>query len=47
MDVQPGSAIRIDMRGPDGNMYPMKGVFREIISPQRLIFSDRSVKKTA
>lgn len=26
------------MRGPDGNVYPMKGEFREIVPPERLVF---------
>ncbi len=26
------------MTGPDGTMYPMKGVFKEIVAPERLIF---------
>lgn len=39
-----GVAIRIYMRGPDGNMYPMKGVFQEIIPPQRLVFSSSALE---
>jgi uncharacterized protein YndB with AHSA1/START domain len=38
MDVRPGGAIRIDMRGPDGTVYPMGGVFKEIVEPERIIF---------
>jgi uncharacterized protein YndB with AHSA1/START domain len=38
MDVRPGGAIRIDMRGPDGVVYPMGGVFHEIVKPERLVF---------
>ncbi|HYA86529.1 MAG TPA: SRPBCC domain-containing protein [Nitrospirota bacterium] len=38
MDVRQGGAMRIDMRGPDGTVYPMKGVFHEILPPQRLVF---------
>ncbi len=37
LDVRPGGAIRIDMRGPDGVVYPMKGIFREILEPERLV----------
>jgi len=29
-DVRPGGAYRIVMRGPDGDEFPLKGVFREI-----------------
>jgi len=39
MDVRPGGAIRIDMRGPDGVVYPMGGVFHEIVKPERLVFT--------
>lgn len=38
IDVRPGGAIAIDMRGPDGNVYPMRGEFREIVPPERLVF---------
>jgi uncharacterized protein YndB with AHSA1/START domain len=39
LDVRPGGAIRIDMAGPNGVIYPMKGIFREIVPPERLVFS--------
>ena len=38
VDVRPGSAIRIDMRAPDGVVYPMTGTFVEIAEPERLVF---------
>ncbi len=38
IDVRPGGAIRIDMRGPDGTVYPMTGEFLEIAAPSRLVF---------
>jgi len=38
MDVRVGGAIRIDMRAPNGVVYPMKGVFEEITEPERLVF---------
>lgn len=39
IDVRPGGAIRIDMRGPDGTLYPpMTGTFLEIVEPERLVF---------
>jgi uncharacterized protein YndB with AHSA1/START domain len=37
-DARPGGAIRIHMRGPDGTVYPMGGVFKEIVEPERLVF---------
>ena len=33
LDVRVGGALRIVMHGPDGNDYPMKGVFREVAAP--------------
>ncbi len=40
MDVRPGGALRIVMRAPDGVDYPMRGVFREIVKPERLVFTN-------
>jgi uncharacterized protein YndB with AHSA1/START domain len=39
VDVRPGGGIRIDMRGPDGTVYPMTGVYQEIIEPKRMVFT--------
>jgi uncharacterized protein YndB with AHSA1/START domain len=39
LDVRPGGAIRIDMRGPDGTVYPMTGVYKEIVEPERIVFT--------
>jgi uncharacterized protein YndB with AHSA1/START domain len=39
LDARPGGAIRIDMRGPDGTIYPSEGVVREAIAPERLVFT--------
>jgi len=36
-DPRPGGAIRIVMRGPDGAQYPMAGVYREVVAPERLV----------
>jgi uncharacterized protein YndB with AHSA1/START domain len=41
--VRVGGAIRIHMRSPDGNIYPMKGEFREIVPPERLVFTNIAV----
>jgi uncharacterized protein YndB with AHSA1/START domain len=38
VDARPGGAIRIDMRGPNGMVYPMKAVFEEVTEPERLVF---------
>jgi uncharacterized protein YndB with AHSA1/START domain len=39
LDARPGGAIRIVMRGIDGLEIPIKGVFDEIIAPERLAFT--------
>jgi uncharacterized protein YndB with AHSA1/START domain len=39
MDVRPGGAIRMVMRGPGGVDYPMTGVFHEIVAPERLVLT--------
>lgn len=38
-NVLPGGSIRIDMRGPDGVVYPMKGIFHEIVKPERIVLT--------
>ncbi len=40
MDVRPGGKMRIHMTGPDGTVYPMTGMFREVVPPERLVFSN-------
>ena len=39
MDVRPGGAWRIVMRGPDGGEHPAKGVYREVVAPGRLVMT--------
>jgi uncharacterized protein YndB with AHSA1/START domain len=44
MDVRPGGAILIHMRGPDGVVYPMKGEFREVVKPELLVFTSTAIE---
>jgi uncharacterized protein YndB with AHSA1/START domain len=44
VDVRPGGAIRIDMAGPDGTVYPMKGVFHDVVAPERLVFTSSALE---
>jgi uncharacterized protein YndB with AHSA1/START domain len=37
--VRPGGAWRIEMRGPDGAAHPAKGVYQEVVPPERLAFT--------
>lgn len=39
MNLRPGGAYRFVMRGPDGKDYPMQGVYREIVEPERIVFT--------
>lgn len=39
LDVRPEGAIRIDMCAPGGAVYPMAGVYREIVEPEQLAFT--------
>jgi len=38
-DARVGGQIRIDMRGPDGTIYPMSGESREIKEPSKIVFT--------
>lgn len=39
IDVRAGGAWRTCMRSPDGNDYKVRGVYREIVEPERLVFT--------
>jgi uncharacterized protein YndB with AHSA1/START domain len=39
IDSRVGGALRIHMRAPDGAIHPMKGVIRDIVAPERLVYS--------
>jgi len=39
MDLRPGGALRIVMRGPGRVEHPMTGVFCVIVEPERLVFT--------
>jgi uncharacterized protein YndB with AHSA1/START domain len=43
LDARPGGAIRIHMRAPDGVVYPMTGVFQEVVAPERLVFTSAAL----
>ena len=40
VDLRVGGTLRIVMRAPDGARHPMIGVFREIVPPERLVFTN-------
>jgi uncharacterized protein YndB with AHSA1/START domain len=39
LDARPGGAWRTCMRDPDGGVYCVGGVYREVVPPQRLVFT--------
>jgi uncharacterized protein YndB with AHSA1/START domain len=39
-DARVGGAWRIVMRSPDGTNYPCGGVYREVVEPERLVFTN-------
>lgn len=39
MDFRPGGAWRYVVRGADGTENPFKGVFREIVPPERIVWT--------
>ena len=43
LDARPGGAIRIHMRAPTGIVYPMTGVFQEVIEPERIVFTSAAL----
>jgi uncharacterized protein YndB with AHSA1/START domain len=38
MDLRPGGVFRTVMRAPDGTEYLTKGVFLEVVEPERIVF---------
>ena len=39
MEVRPGGAYRVCMRSPEGVDHWLQGVYREIVEPERLVFT--------
>jgi uncharacterized protein YndB with AHSA1/START domain len=40
LDVRPGGANLIVMRDPQGNEYPNRGIYLEVVENERLVFTD-------
>lgn len=43
-DVRAGGSTLIVMRGPDGNEFPNRGVYLEVLPNKRLVFTDAFTK---
>jgi uncharacterized protein YndB with AHSA1/START domain len=39
LDPRPDGAIRLHLRGPDGALHRSRGVFHEVVAPERLVFT--------
>jgi len=39
IDLRVGGSFSLQMRGPDGAVYPCRGVFREIVEPERIVYA--------
>ena len=44
LDVRPGGANRIVMCDPQGNEFPHRGVYLEVVKNERLVFTDAYTK---
>lgn len=40
VDLRPGGSSLIVMRDPDGNEFPNRGVYLEVVKNERLVFTD-------
>jgi uncharacterized protein YndB with AHSA1/START domain len=39
MDIRPGGTFRVCMRSPEGIEYWKRGTYREVVAPERLVFT--------
>lgn len=39
MDIRPGGTFRVCMRSPEGAEHWKRGVYREVVAPERLVFT--------
>jgi uncharacterized protein YndB with AHSA1/START domain len=40
LDVRPGGSSLIVMRGPEGNEFPNRGVYLDVVENERIVFTD-------
>jgi len=45
VDPKPGGRIYVDMKAPDGTVYPMDGEFHEILEPEKIVFTSAALDK--
>ena len=39
IDLRPGGFFTLEMKAPDGTIYPCKGAFREVVAPERIVLT--------
>ena len=39
MDIRPGGSYRVSMRSPDGVVRWKRGIYQEIVAPERIVFT--------
>lgn len=44
LDASPGGAYRIHVRSADGVEHPFKGIYREIVEPERIVATGLNVR---
>ncbi|MFH0344203.1 MAG: SRPBCC family protein [Chromatiales bacterium] len=44
VDLRPGGSNLVVMRGPDGNEFPNRGVYLEVVKNERLVVTDAYTK---
>ncbi len=43
-ELRVGGRFRLEMRGPDGNVYPCVGTFREIVEHERIVYDGEAAQ---
>lgn len=43
-DIRVGGNFRLEMRAPDGNVYPCVGTFREIVRNERIVYEGEAME---
>lgn len=43
-DIRVGGKFRLEMRAPDGNVYPSVGTFREIVRNERIVYEGEAME---
>lgn len=47
VDARPGGSLLVHMQAPDGQIYPAKGTFEEVVAPERIVLLSSAVEDEA